>query len=442
MTEAARPLLVRAACLYIPVAVAAILWLARRPSRREAAGALLAGAWCVALLPALDFAARRFGWWSFDARGGTLHGFPVDLLLGWAVLWGPAAALAMIRSRFPLAAAAVAAALLDAALMPACRPVVRLGPPRLWIAGEIAAVLAVFVPAQLLARWTAGGRRLAGRVFLQMVAFAGLLLGLLPAIVDERVGLGGPAAILRSPVGRSLAVELLLLLALPGLAAVQEFCERGGGTPLPYDPPLRLVTTGPYAYVANPMQVSMTLALTALGLFLGSPWLAAGGVVAAAYSAGFAAWHESRALEERFGPEWTAYRARVRTWLPRFRPFRAGLDREGGGAGRARIYVAFGCGPCSRLGAWIVRRRPVGLDVLAAEDHPSRDLTRITYEDGAWSESGVAALARALEHVHLGWALVGWLVRLPGVRWILQTVVDASGGGPRRVARSRPASTA
>lgn len=48
----------------------------------------------------------------------------------------------------------------------------------------------------------------------------------------------------------------------------------------------------------------------------------------------------------------------------------------------------------------------------------------------------VHAIARGLEHLHLGWAMLGWAVRLPGVAWFLQLLVDASGGGPRDVAQS------
>ncbi len=422
-----RLLLVRAACLYLPLSAAALLWISRRPGRRAAAGALLAGAWCLALLPAADTAARRLGAWSYAARGGTLHGFPVDLYLGWCALWGPVAALATPRRRIGLPIAFGAAALLDLAAMPLCRPVVVLGPPRLWLAGEILTLTVVFLPAQLLARWTATNRRLGARVLLQIGAFCGLFLFLVPSIVDERFGLPGwPPPLLATSAGRAVAMEILLLLSVPGLAAVAEFFQRGGGTPLPYDPPLRLVVTGPYAYVANPMQISMTFVLACVGAVLRSPWLAAAALVSFAYSAGFAAWHEGIALEERFRGEWRRYRREVRAWVPRWRPFRA---RD------ARLYVASGCGTCSRVGAWLARRRPAGLEILAAEEHPSRDLTRITYEDGPWAESGVGALARAVEHIHLGWALVGWTARLPGVRHVLQAVVDVSGGGPRRIER-------
>jgi hypothetical protein len=51
---------------------------------------------------------------------------------------------------------------------------------------------------------------------------------------------------------RQLAAQSICLLALPGVAAVMEFAGRGLGTPTPYDPPKRLVTSGVYRYCANP----------------------------------------------------------------------------------------------------------------------------------------------------------------------------------------------
>jgi hypothetical protein len=50
---------------------------------------------------------------------------------------------------------------------------------------------------------------------------------------------------------------------------------------------------------------------------------------------------------------------------------------------------------------------------------------------------GIEALGRALEHTHLGWAAVGWFLRLPIVRPLAQLLTDASGGEPRRIARRR-----
>jgi len=119
-----------------------------------------------------------------------------------------------------------------------------------------------------------------------------------------------------------------------------------------------------------------------------------------------------------------------------------GVDRDENaspkaGTALARLYVAESCLPCSRVGRWVARRNPVGLILTAAEDHPRRDLTRITYDpgDGSPEEEGVAAFARALQHMHPGWAVLGWMMRLPGLRHLIQWIVDAAGGGPRLIPR-------
>ena len=72
---------------------------------------------------------------------------------------------------------------------------------------------------------------------------------------------------------------------------------------------------------------------------------------------------------------------------------------------------------CSEVGWWFRRRGARGLEIVPAETHPSRALTRITYEssDGAYSASGIEAVARALEHVHIGWAFIACVLRLPVV---------------------------
>jgi hypothetical protein len=80
---------------------------------------------------------------------------------------------------------------------------------------------------------------------------------------------------------------------------------------------------------------------------------------------------------------------------------------------------------------------------VSAADHPLRDLDRLTFQSATDNreEDGVAALARALESIHLGWAFVGWTLRLPIVRQVVQLLVDAAGGGPHHLTttRARPA---
>lgn len=411
---------VRAAILYMPLAAAVALWLWRRPERRVGAGVLLAVAWNLWTLTAVHLVAVRAGWWTYGVEGPDLLGLPADVLIGWTVWWGAAAVLVPARLPFVVAGAV----LVDLAAMPAVSPVVRLGSA--WLLGEIAAVALCLVPGLLLARWTAESRRLSGRVFLQLLGSSGVMIGLVLAVGAELRGLDPSHVLRRSP---SVNVALLGVLVLPALlafAAVREFQERGRGTPLPHDPPQRLVTTGPYAYVRNPMQLAMISIYAGLALLLWTPWLLIAAAVGLSYAVGLASWHEDAELIERFRGGWTRYRGGVRRWLPRWRPVAQ--------TSSARLYVAASCVACSSLGRWIAARRPVALDLLAAEDAPELRCERLTYlgPDGYRCE-GVAALGRALEHVNLGWAVAGWILRLPVVCAVVQLIGDAVGAGPRRV---------
>lgn len=407
----------RFAALFVPLLATWALLLRR--SRPEATGALLATLWNLPTLLALDLVARRLGWWEYGTRGGELTGMPVDLWLGWALAWGAVPALVVRRGIVVAAAVALA---IDLLTVPLLSPLLDLH--RGWLAGEAAGVACCVVPGLLLARMTAERRRTGVRAVLQLLAFGGITLWVLPLVAFDARG-GGPGGLLDRPHWLlGLGLQTLAVPSILAASAVQELAERGDGTPVPLDPPRRLVTSGPYAYVANPMQLGMTILLLGYGALVGSVWVAAIGPMAVAFSSGIAAWQEHGDLERRYGAAWLAYRREVRAWLPRWRPRHPEL---------ALLYVAATCEPCSRLGRWIDARSPLGLELVPAEDAPL-PLERLTYvpADGK-TEEGVRALARALEHVSLPWALVGFAARLPVVRAFLQLLVDAVGGGPRRI---------
>jgi hypothetical protein len=204
-----------------------------------------------------------------------------------------------------------------------------------------------------------------------------------------------------------------------------EFADRGGGTPIPFDPPVRLVTTGIYRYCANPMQICCTLVLLAWAALLRNGWLLWAPMVSLIYSAGIAEWDEREDMERHFGEAWRRYRKCVRNWKPRWRPYHDGEP--------ARLYIAASCGPCGELWQWIASRDPVGLEIVAAETLPYGSIRRMRYsaEDHSPGVEGVRALGRALEHLHLGWAIAGIATRLPGVWQLVQLMMDASGLGPR-----------
>lgn len=401
------PALVRGVALFGPVLAGAVSLRLLPAGPRTTAAVILGIGWNLPALAAVNAVALRAGWWSFAAEGATVAGVPVDLLLGWAVLWGGVAVLALHRLPLPLVAGL--AVWLDLIAMPLARPVVGLGED--WLTGEAVAAVTALLPALLLGRWTLSGRHLMARVMLQAIAAASLMVIL-------------PIALSRVPERPAWALGLVAQLALVPLAmvgaAVWEFARCGRGTPLPYDPPVALVTTGPYAYVRNPMQAGMTAVYLLLGLL--DPYFLLGAVVAVSYGAGLASWHEDDQLRKLHGAAWTRYRSAVRPWLPRLRPYDAIPE--------ATIWIAEDCGRCSPVATWITARDPVSLTVRAAERHPE-GVRRMTYEraDGPRAE-GIAAWAHAAGHLSLGWALLGWALLLPGVADFARLCGDAFGAGP------------
>ena len=301
-----------------------------------------------------------------------------------------------------------------------------------WLIGELVAVEIVLIPAQLFSRWTLDDSHLRGRAIFHVISSALLLLFVLPETIFAMLNRGGWSALVSArPWVRSLELQLIAILGMAGASAVQEFSHRGKGAPIPFDPPKRLVTSGLYRYVANPMQISCSLVLSAWGFMLRDLWVGAAGVIAVIYGAGIAQWDEGSDMKTRFGARWQDYRRNVKNSIPRWRPWH---DPH---LPPARLYVAEECGPCSEVRRWFQSRHPVGLEIIAAEDHPTHDLRRMTYDpmDGAAAEQGVCAFARGLEHLNLGWAYIGACMRLPLIRNVLQLLSDASGLGPQLILR-------
>jgi protein-S-isoprenylcysteine O-methyltransferase Ste14 len=372
----------------------------------------------------VEYASVQEGWWSFAKADLSFCGMPLALYVGWVLLWGavPVFAFPKIQLRW----VTLIMICVDLAGMPLAHNVVSLSPR--WLIGEAIAVLVVLLPALAISRWTMEQTHLHARAMLQ-IATAGLVfLFLIPELFFAlRPGAGWKPLIAMPSWLRQICLQAVFLLAVPGISAVLEFAERGDGTPIPYDPPKRLVTSGIYRYVANPMQLFCALTMLAWAALLQSGWMALGAAVSLIYSAGIAEWDEAQDLRRRFGEPWVMYRSEVRNWLPGWRPY--------AGASQARLYIAESCAPCSEVWLWLAQRRPVGMQIVAAETLPAGSIRRMRYEPGDESASvdGVRAFARALEHLHFGWALVGAMLRLPGIWQMAQMLMDASGFGPRTI---------
>jgi protein-S-isoprenylcysteine O-methyltransferase Ste14 len=421
-------LLVRALGLYVPLLLAVAIGRWRLRSQQHLAAILAGLCWSFPCLLELQILNCQFHWWTFHAQSGLIRGMPVDLYIGWAILWGVLPV--MVFPRAPSWIVTLIFVSLDLVVMPACSPVVSLSDR--WLVGEFAGVILVLLPALVFGRLSWERTNLRARVIFWIIAFSAVIFFLIPETIFAIVGhIDWSPVLAGSPWTRNLRLQGMVILGVAALSAAQEFALRGLGTPIPFDPPSRLVTSGLYRYLANPMQASGSLAMTAWGLMLKSPWLAAAGPVTLVYCVGLAHWHEDLNMRERFGDAWLHYRCNVPAWWPRWRPWH---DPE---ASPALLYIAAGCRPCSEVRRWFERQAPFALALVAAEEHPSRDLTRITYDpmDGTPEEEGVAAIARGLEHINLGWAFAGACLRLPGARWLAQLLVDAAGFGPRLVER-------
>lgn len=130
---------------------------------------------------------------------------------------------------------------------------------------------------------------------------------------------GGDAFAVMRPLGW-LIVALGALVAVPSIAA---FAWRGLGTPAVFDPPRKLVVSGPYRFVRNPMYTGFAIALIGeaiaypnlarfmlgeLAVFVALVWV-------------FVMVYEEPVLRAKFGDAYTDYCAQVRRWIPRLTPF-------------------------------------------------------------------------------------------------------------------------
>lgn len=120
-------------------------------------------------------------------------------------------------------------------------------------------------------------------------------------------------------VGAALAFAGLIVL----LRAFARFVSEGLGTPAPVAPTERLVVGGDYRYVRNPMYVAVEVIVLGQTLVFQSVPLVLYALMIWSIMAAFVRWHEEPVLRSRFGAQYEQYRASVRAWWPRLRPWTA-----------------------------------------------------------------------------------------------------------------------
>ncbi len=152
------------------------------------------------------------------------------------------------------------------------------------------------------------------RALIYATLIVALILFLLPA--------GGFSGSGTTPAGSlSLPQVAGVILGIAGVAlalwCVAIFAWLGKGTPLPFDPPRRLVVRGPYRAVRNPMAIGVGTTLAGAALFYRSTALFAFTVLFFVVIHLFVVLYEEPTLRRQFGSEYEDYTRRVRRWWPR-----------------------------------------------------------------------------------------------------------------------------
>jgi len=153
-----------------------------------------------------------------------------------------------------------------------------------------------------------------GRAIIVAPAFVSLWMYFVPRWIAGKTAFDSP---------QPLGWIVVACGALIGLPCVWEFAWRGLGTPAPFDPPRKLVISGPYRFVRNPMYVGMGIALLGEALVYPNLTLLMFGLIVTLWCVVslFVIGYEEPTLRSMFGADYEDYCRKVRRWIPRLRPW-------------------------------------------------------------------------------------------------------------------------
>ena len=154
-------------------------------------------------------------------------------------------------------------------------------------------------------------------VFIRAITYATLFIGLVLVFLPAQ--LLSPALARPAVIGVPQVLGMVVAVGGGAIAlwCILSFALVGRGTPAPFDPPRRLVVSGPYARVRNPMYLGAGLALGGAALFYGSSALLGYAAAFLLVTHLFVVLYEEPTLRRSFGSEYEAYCRQVRRWWPR-----------------------------------------------------------------------------------------------------------------------------
>ena len=120
------------------------------------------------------------------------------------------------------------------------------------------------------------------------------------------------------------AIGLMLIIAgVPGVVdSFARFALQGLGTPAPIAPTQKLVVTGLYRYVRNPIYVGVAAVIFGQALLFGDWRLLWYAALLWFFFHVFVLVYEEPTLKQTFGAQYEDFRANVPRWVPRLTPWR------------------------------------------------------------------------------------------------------------------------
>jgi protein-S-isoprenylcysteine O-methyltransferase Ste14 len=157
-----------------------------------------------------------------------------------------------------------------------------------------------------------------GTLFFLVIA-PGIVAGLIPWLIS---GWRWRSPFLDGALLRWLGGALILAGIPMVLDSFTRFAIEGVGTPAPIYPTDRLIATGLYRHVRNPMYLGVLAVMAGQALLLGDIWLIVYAALVWLAFLIFVVVYEEPTLRRRYGAQFDDYCALVPRWLPRLRPAR------------------------------------------------------------------------------------------------------------------------
>ena len=145
----------------------------------------------------------------------------------------------------------------------------------------------------------------------------GTLAGLIPWWLTDGWR-GPPGPLILVVLGGALVLGGGLLL----LDCFGRFALQGRATPAPIAAPKRLIVTGAYRRVRNPMYVAVVSLVLGQAVLFADPRLLAYAAILWLGFHLFVLGYEEPTLEHAFPDDYAAFRAAVPRWIPRVTPWR------------------------------------------------------------------------------------------------------------------------